>query len=553
MRKEIDFYKRLLYNTKKRNMKQIIILAIGIILNIPTFAQKNNISEAKLRNFESRINDIACDVSKSIDKNTGEQLKLLIRKSLIEYYEFSILKDKQNGIVTQESVTKFNELFDDNAKVVSDISRYNGIVVSSESYSSSIFDYLTAVGVDFEITSAVLDKIRLDKAGYYKADVLITKIIFNGLDNDNSQFRCKSGRKYDLVISYRIDTDNLTKAYISNISGTLIKDCEDAKPKWGYYIGGDYSSIKADKTDYFNTNLNTLNLSINPSYSACFGAYYLKPLTIKEKTFFKVGLQIGYTNLKTTIDPSSYTILNDNHSINGSKVSLSNPSSTTYSSFDRKITIDKQFAESHHTFNIAIPLGIHQIINTNNNETFRFSVDAMIIPTFLVYSSTKWSGRLDYTGIFNFYNNNSVIVPSQDSIGGKGVDEIEAEAFGLKKNNFFQNSDKSEISSGHKLEKPDQVKLKFHPSIIVALSPNLEFILSKEMSFVVSPTISYTINSFVKSEESNKPIFAGTPIINGSVQDRVNQGIKSTVVEDYFSSVKLLSFGLRVGLLYNLK
>ena len=535
-------------------MKQLFIYIIISFIPFLLFAQKANNYDYKVKNFESRINDIACDVSRNIEKPTGEQLKQLIRKSLVDYYQIASLRDKnQNGIVTQESITKYNELFDDNTKVVSDISRYSGIIVSSESYSSSVFDYLTAVGVDFEITSAVLDKIRLDKAGYYKADVLVTKILYNGLDNDNSQFRCKSGRKYDLVMSYRIDKDNLSKAYISSISGNLVKDCEDAKPKWGYYGGGDYSSISASTTDYFNSKLNTLKLTVNPAYSACIGLFYLKPLTIKEKTFLKVGFQLGYTKLQSSIDKSSYLILNDNHSFNGSNISLTNPNSTTYTTFDRIVSIDKKFVESHNSFNVAVPLGIHHILNTNNDETFRISVDAMIVPTIQVYSISKWNGRLNYYGNFNFGNQNSVTIPKQDSINGNSTDEIESGPFGLKVNAYFQNEDKSDKSAGHLVETPSQMKLKFHPSFLVAVSPNFEFIINKEMSFTISPSISYTLNSFVKSNESNKPIFAGAPTIDGGIQDRINQGIKSTVLEDYFNSVKLLSFGLRIGLMYNLK
>ena len=525
-------------------MKKILlfILAIGIA-NCIDAQNQAAIFGAKGDNFESKIYDAKCDVPRTIDNATADKIKALIRKSLGNYYRLGHLWDpNDNYAVTQESVTKFNELFDDNTKVLSDIAKYNGIIISSENYSSSVLDYLTAVGIDFDIPSAVVDKIREDKAGYYKVEILLTKVLFNGLDNDNSQFRCKSGRKFELIMNYRIDKDDLTRAYISNISGSLIKDCEDAHPKWGYYAGVEMGLPTANTTDFFNENMSTLTVTSSPVIMGSVGAFYLKPITTKEKTFLNFGLQIGYASIKTTISPNEYVQKNVLHAFNGDNNGL-------YSAFDRRVVIEKQFVENHGAINVAIPLGIRQLVKTNNNETFRISLQAMVVPTFQIFSLTKWKGRMSYYGDFAFLNGKNGTIADVD-LSKEGIENT---AFGLRKNVYFQSSDKSDVSTGVQVEKPSSVGLKFHPSFIVSVSPILEFNLSQTTSLTIAPTVGYTLNSFVKSNDSNKLLFMGTPVVDGGVQDRINEGITSSVVEDYISAYKLLTFGVHVGMLYKLK
>lgn len=523
--------------------KLFIFLFASSILSCLSAQNQAAIFGAKGDNFEAKINDIACDVPRTIDKATADKIKALIRQSLGNYYRLGHLWDpKDNYAVTQESVTKFNELFDDNTKVLSDIAKYNGIIISSENYSSSVLDYLTAVGIDFDIPSAVVDKIREDKAGYYKVEILLTKVVYNGLDNDNSQFRCKSGRKFDLIMNYRIDKDDLTRAYISNISGSLIKDCEDAHPKWGYYAGVDFGLPTANTTDFYNTNMSTLNMSSSPVIMGSIGAFYLKPLTTKEKTFLNFGLKIGFASIKTTIDPGEYTQKNVSHAFNGENNGL-------YKAFDRRVVIEKQFVESHGAINVAIPIGIRQLVKTNNNETFRISLEAMIVPTFQIFSLTTWKGRMSYYGDFEFLNGKKGTI-SDVNLSKEGIENT---AFGLRKNVYFQSSDKSDVSTGVLVEKPSSVGLKFHPSFLVSIAPILEFNLSQTTTLTIAPTICYTVNSFVKSNDSNKLLFMGTPVVDGSAQDRINEGITSSVVEDYYSAYKLLTFGVQVGMLYKLK
>lgn len=508
------------------NIRFLIFIFIFSLLSVQNLlAQKGTKSTAE--SFISSINDKQC-ITMHVKEADVIKLKRAARNALLKYYNVATLLDN-NGMVTRESTQKFKEVFEEDAKILSDISQ-NVYYLNAEDYASMAFEFMTNTGVIFSLSNPILNKIY-EQDGYYFSDIILTKTIHNYLNNKMVYQKCKKGRQFKVTITFRSTVYDLENALIQNIKGGLIRECNDSNPAWGWNIEGGNISFQTEKGGQLEP-FPTIQPKLSNGFYAKLGAYYYKSIGTSEKLWLKMGLQAGLAQTATKIDSTQFTILNTKDAFGTNSIK--------YDRFDRTTTIESEFSELLSLAQLTIPIGLKYDLYQSKSKKIGFGVEfgANVSINFNIKKS--WNGRLSTKGTY-VIGENIYTIPTNNA-------DIDNSAYGLKSNIYFDDASKSPLSKGTKVVIPSHQNIKINPTIAANITPYFYWSISDKSMLQVGIPISYSFTNFFKPSNTTKICFNGEPIKDGSMQDRIDQGLASSMAEDLFKSTKFLSFGLQVGI-----
>jgi len=515
------WYKNIFYFTKY----QILILAFTFYSICNVNSQKNN--NAIIDDFIKTINDKKCLVMNVKDIDVIK-LKRATRKAMTKYYTNASLLDN-NGMVTRESTQKFKEMFEEESKLLSDITQ-NTYNMNSDDYASMVFEFFTNTGVIFTLSNPMINKVY-ENEGYYFTEVEVIKTVHNYLNNKMVMEKCKKGRQLKLVITFRSTIYDIENSLIQNIKGSLIRECNDSNPAWGWNLEGGSISFTSEKSDQLNP-FPTINPKMNNGFFAKLGAYYYKSIGTSEKLWLKMGLQSGIAQMASSIDSCSFNINNTTDAFGSTSIK--------YDKFNRTTNIETEFTEILSLFQVTLPLALKYDIYQTASKKMGLGVELGVSGTINFNIKKSWNGRISTKGTY-IIGNNSYTIPTQNA-------DIDNNAYGLKSNIYFDDASKLSSSNGTKASLPANFGIKLNPIIAANMSPYFYWAISDKSMLQIGIPISYAFTNFFKPSNTSKILFNGVPKIDGSIQDRIDQGLESSMAEDLFKSSKSLSIGIQFGI-----
>jgi len=507
------------------NLFQLLIPIIFLLSIQNLLAQKGNKSTAE--SFISTLNDKQC-ITMHVNEADAIKLKRAVRNALLKYYNVASLLDN-NGMVTRESSQKFKEIFEEDAKILCDISQ-NVYYLNADDYASMAFEFMTNTGVIFSLSNPVLNKIY-EQDGYYFSDIILIKTVHNYLDNKMVYQKCKKGRQFKITITFRSTVYDLENALIQNIKGGLIRECNDSNPAWGWNIEGGNISFQTEKASQLEP-FPTIQPKLTNGFYAKLGAYYYKSIGTSEKLWLKMGIQAGLAQMATKIDSTQFTILNTKDAFGTNSIK--------YDRFDRTTTIENEFTELLSLAQLTVPIGLKYILYQSKSKKIGFGVEFGANASINFNIKKSWNGRLSTKGTY-VIGENIYTIPTNNA-------DIDNSAYGLKSNIYFDDASKYPLSKGTKVDIPAHQNIKINPIIAANITPYFYWSISEKSMLQVGIPITYSFTNFFKPSNTTKICFNGEPIKDGSMQDRIDQGLASSMVEDLFKSTKFLSFGIQVGI-----
>ena len=503
-----------------KGTRLILLCVCCLIFKIEATCQKKQ--KASVESFLHSLDDRRCLVMGVKDGDVGK-LKTAVQKALKRYYFDATLLDN-TGVVTKASVQRYKDLYENDAKITCDYTT-TFFDLSLEDYTSTVAEFLPKRGVPFTLSNPKFTKIY-EKDGYYFTEVEMKKTVYFYLDLNKTVITCKKGRVFTVNLTYRNTVYDFENALIDRSKALLIRECSDSNPAWGWNIEGGSIAYTTTVSDLM-AKLPSLSPKLQNGLFARLGAYYYKSLGESDRLWLKYGCQVGIVQTATTLQPSAYAILNTDDSIGHS--------SMKYSRFDRRIDLETEVNELSTLLSVSIPIAIRYKLYNSPSEKWAFGVEAGISTAAHFNLNTNWTGRLAYTG---FYTNGNIV--SQ-------VTQSSNEGLGLKPNVYFDEASQLASPVGTKALVPSKVGTQFNPVVSATLCPYYEWSLSDKSMVQVGVSISYGINNFFKHSNTSRNIFAGTPKTNGSVQDRINEGIESSITEDVFKTSQSLQIGVQLG------
>ncbi|MGK0365091.1 MAG: opacity protein-like surface antigen [Saprospiraceae bacterium] len=250
-----------------------------------------------------------------IGEDTLDAIVDSVEDAMRDYVKYAGLAGEGEG-VSQVNLNRFKNLFASNARILDDFSETPGQMNFSD-YAGEVFEYLNEEGLKFDMYGALIDVISYDSTGYYQIDVVTQKFVYNGLQTDKRPFYCKKGRRYKMLMSYRIPVDDLLSAKIHKINGTLEEDCDGNSPRITGAVMLNSVQQKFETSSFWNNELRNMNFTPAASYEIGVGARVHYPIT-KNKSLYaalgafytlssqKVNLSGFYEAQKTTSEGIPY-------------------------------------------------------------------------------------------------------------------------------------------------------------------------------------------------------------------------------------------------------
>ncbi len=146
------------------------------------------------------------------EKERNNEYDILIRDCIARYLKYGRLIDEETKTVTQKSINKFKNLFEENAEVINDLSSENNLISITE-YIAKVFFYLKDRGVETGLSAESYkfltkrstvyrteeDEVKIAQ-GYKRYIIVLEKILFNSLDSNNEVVEHPEGRAIELEL-----------------------------------------------------------------------------------------------------------------------------------------------------------------------------------------------------------------------------------------------------------------------------------------------------------------------------------------------------------------
>ena len=480
-----------------------------------------------------------------LSQTQEEQLIETTENVFFQYAEKATLINPLTNKVDQTSLNAFKRLFNDGAKVVNDLSRY-GVVSNFTDYGSDIRSYLKETGAIYDpITGGLLKEIDYDKDGFYKIDVLFRKVMHNGLETNNEDFRCKSGRVFTLTMTVIIDEDNLSKGLISKINGPKGTDCSDPFISVGLNIeaGTDFgltngfaetkdlmliSGLTNPEQDFDNSLDSIGGTMINSVSYLGGGANVLLPLTKKEAIYLNVGVNYNLYNTTTTFN-GTYTFEDE---LSNAGILLDGSDAGVYY---KEVTLSNLVDKS--TFHaLQFPIGIRLTKKPKQGQDHSFMLDIMALPTLVLSGNTTLTvDNIEYAGYFDGTTNfdRADKIENVDFLGFGSPDFLNSNT----PNNNVGEAKRAIISSSVF-------------SLAARLSPGFRYQFTDNIIAEGSLNINYGISSFVVNAEEEGASFSQRPLQDDGNNFDYTDELGGSLLENYYESVPFSTIGLRLGVIY---
>lgn len=467
--------------------------------------------------------------AKEIDKKVLEAIDEKTVNLLKDYYLYGHGVDEfgEAGL-SDGSLQLFKTIFQADAKVTSDLdeSKVGGLIPIS-AYLDKIKANFGKTGLHFIMEKPSIDKVWKDAQGNYRAEVSFVKTMYLSV-NGGAVEKCEKGSVYSAVMSILFNPAAIDEGLITEVSAVLQGPCfvlkKQNKLAIGVGFGSGLPSFKA--SDNFTKNMGTLQLDVKSAVTFGLNATYLYLLSNTKKLYLKAGLELNLSTLSSEISTGNYLKSNEALFKVTQGVGVN-------AQFNRMVNVVQTFSETHQVFAVGVPIGIRKIFG-NTSSKLSFGVDLDVVPNFVVSAvSSEWKGVVSYYNSEFILDGDKVKVPLEsDNIAILGT------SFGLKNN--------------HKIETPPNLKVSSNLSFATAFGVIVQYQINKKLDFWIQPSVAYMFTPYLKKNDSNKFFLAGDPTIDGSVPDRINNGVTTNNLEDYTTGVKYLVVGLKTGVVLKL-
>ena len=318
-------------------------------------------------------------VTDEIDEDTQEKIIDSVEDALKDYVKYAGLAEEEGG-VSQANINRFKNLFASNARILKDYSSLPGQINFSD-YAGEIFEYLSEEGLKFDMYGALIDVISYDSTGYYQVDIVTQKFVYNGLQSDRAPFYCKKGRRYKLLMSYRVPADDLSVAKIEKISGTLEEDCDESRVRISVGANGGYVQTRLEATDFKEVNMPNLSIkSVNGSEIGV-GLRLQYPIVKSKALYVSVGGFYQYTEQDISIGG---TFQHPQTDVNGD----------TY----RRLSTISNGIETLKIGSAVIPVGLRW--HAWGKEPFYFFIDGYGTVAVPLHGKSEFVGEGVFSGIY---------------------------------------------------------------------------------------------------------------------------------------------------------
>lgn len=478
-----------------------------------------------------------------IPENVFDQLVETSRKVMQNYNNTASLYDRLEGRVNQQAINKYIENFSNNAKIVDDFSPRLLNDRNVRNYASQVLDFLPKDGVQFEMRTARIRDVVYDEAGFYEIEVQTNKTLFNGINLDNSTFKCKTGRRYFLKFYIVINKDEINIGKIREIDGSISRQCEDANATFGVYARGgsdvfnlsSFTSSSAPRGVVYRDDNTNFELSTNASVVGGVGFTFNLPLTKKEQ--FYLSLNAGYSLSQFQSTASGTYSFEEDESTNSNKV-LDLPIAPNQYRYFKFVRMD--VTENNTIHGVELPLGLKYKKVFQDNDRMNIGASFLIVPAIQFgNTSTIDIEELAYWANLDITNgglNNDGANLGVNFINFIGDDNLSL--FGI-----------GEVSDVEMLEELNPT-LEFEPSISLRISPYIQYAISgnKKTWLELSLEYNHGLTDIVSNTESDEPFLSD----NGDDLLDIATEYENSILSTNFSSSKLRSISLRIAFLIRL-
>lgn len=476
-----------------------------------------------------------------IPENIFDQLVETSKKVMQNYNNTASLFDRDKDRVSQAAIDRYIDNFSDNAKIVDDFSPRLLNDRNVRNYASQVLDYLPKEGVQFEMRTARIRDVVYDETGYYEVEVQANKTLYNGVNLDNSTFKCKTGRGYFLKFYIVIYKEEIQNGKIRKIDGSISRQCEDANATFGLYARGGSDLLNLSS---FNGNTPPsgvtyqdakadFELNTNVSVVGSVGFTFNIPITKKEQFFLSLNAGYSLFQLKTTAIGTYF--FKEDESTNTNVINVSGiPNEFRYDKFVRM-----NIAEKNAVHGVELPLGFKYKKTFQDNDRLNLGASILIVPSFQFGNTTSVAvGDLAYWANLDFINGGvnddgaNLGINFQDHINDDelspfGIGEVDVEA----------------------IEDLNPV-LEFETAFGLRFSPYVQYAVSNDKKKWLELSVEYNhglTNVFIHTEED-------IPFLSDVDDDLLDipAEYENSLLSSSFSNSKLNTISLRLSFLFKL-
>ncbi len=436
-----------------------------------------NIANGQVIVVESRhflVNDIEEDVVNELLMTVNNGIK-----------KYSYLA-KMNNLAA--SSDEFANLFTLDAQIYSDISE-SPISINYDEYISLAKKHFEKEGIKFKMISAFVKGIEYHSEGFYTIDVTSRKHLHSGIDQHDKAYFCKTGRNYNLRITFRIEENDLKATKIQSIQGNLVRECQDKTLLMSLLSQASMNTIQFAESSFYQERLRNLNYNSIGNSQYAIGIKLHKSLSPKNNFFFGTG--VFY-----------------------SKINVTNLWNGFYSYPDQDVegSLITKFTQV-------------------SNGTEKIEIESLEIPLGLKIRLRQWNKcALFIEPAFNFginLNNNR----TNHSFSGEWIQyDIDEDGNIASLNAFEGLPQATEISSSDNLTPRPY-------AISSSLNFHIHYYLSNEIALVLGAQTQYYINSFFQAQ--NQALLPNDILTNNK-----------SLMSQYLSDSRTISWGIHLGLTY---
>lgn len=238
-----------------------------------------------------------------------------LQVALNKYNQYATVFDSAANKVNSKSLESYGDLFNTGAEVLNELIDLPEVINASD-YASTILETFPQTGLKYEITSAMLDEVRYDSAGYFLAEVIIRKRVFNQIKGASRKVvLTTNGRCFIDTIKYDVPF-NSDRVKIQKVLGHLDANCPPIRspqtPKT-VYLGPEArfgrSLVNADFQGFLNNSSRTSyfgNTTLDAGPTIGMGVRLQCALNSKQSMYFTLGLGYSRMGLTASVDSLHY-------------------------------------------------------------------------------------------------------------------------------------------------------------------------------------------------------------------------------------------------------
>jgi hypothetical protein len=317
-----------------------------------------------------------------------EVVKFKVQEIVRNYSMFMSMINTRVGDTkaSQRGMDLFNQLFLQNTKVLNDFekNKTSNRYINHIDYSLNIYEIFQSKPFECTITEANFEKL-IAVRDYYKARINIEKKVYNYVENlfDPNPISCKMGRVFKLTMIINIYPDMLSESGISEIRGSLYRECANSAlfDIEAAVLPG-FSILSADNTDANNNFLydySDINVNGQMGFKSYVGGRLNFGISKTEGSYFTTGALLDYTLSRTNISGQAVhqdELLQIEATQSGDPLTSENLNTRNVYQLSR-IDNYQDFIENHRQFSLTVPVGVQFRIKEKFNRNLYITAQLM--------------------------------------------------------------------------------------------------------------------------------------------------------------------------------